>query len=746
MGCGGSKQGVVPLYDDPQFRGASAAEPAVAPPDGAPSGGKSFRQLTSSNSKRQVDRKVNQSFYDKSRSHKGFSGKGAKSRRVSAFTSRTPNRMDLPQTEGGKSGALSTRAGGGKSRFTKSLMAVSDAVFGPPPEWILRQTSPIKSQYQFMGIVGRGQFGQVYCIRDIRHGQKYACKTLGKKKLLSQLDAEDIKREIEVMHHLSGHGLVVSLHQVFEDEKNVHLVMDLCQGDLYELLRECKYLPEEKAAPLMLLAIRAVQYCHSMGVVHRDIKPENFLLASRNDLSHIKLTDFGLSAFYQEGQLFNELLGSPYYIAPEVIKQKYGKEADVWSCGVMLYIMLCGEAPFFGEGDEGIFKSIMKAKLDFSFDPWPTLSRDVKMLLRRMLVKDPRERATLEEVVGHPWFTKYAPPEAMRCKDGGSGAMARTGAPAALPPLPNSPGRVASGPCGSGCENTLFSRVKRYSVASRTKKAALRYIVASLPDEVTAGLYNLFQDFDQDANNAIDSREFKEGFGRRGVTLLDEEAHSLVNSADLDGDGVLNLVEWLGATILIPEENVEGLVAEAFAFMDTDHDGFLTRDELVGYLGEGHKELAELIISEADTDLDGRVSADEFRAAYSLTLERSRAASRPTTAAELDGLAAGGGGGGGGGGVGAGGGSDGGAVGEGVSGAGAHGGGGGHGGHGGGRGGGRAGGGGLGGPSGVMRMTSVTSVTSMGDDVLRASLARVNSQQLKLQYAPSVDDEQYGAG
>ncbi|KAG2490026.1 hypothetical protein HYH03_011491 [Edaphochlamys debaryana] len=635
MGCGGSKPGVVPVHEEGRGK-KNGSEPAVAPADGdVVPGGKSVRLLVVSPSgKRQFDRRENQSFFDKSRSANGFKsikGGGAKSQHKRAFTSRKPNRLDPPP----ETDSPVPSPAGGKSRFAKSIKAVTDAVFGPPPEWILRQTSPIKSQYQFLGVVGRGQFGQVYCIRHLRHNIKYACKTLGKKKLLSQLDAEDIKREIEVMHHLSGHSLVVSLHRVFEDEKNVHLVMDLCQGDLYELLRECKYLQEEKAAPLMMLAIRAVQYCHSMGVVHRDIKPENFLLSSKDDLAHIKLTDFGLSTFYQEGQVFNELLGSPYYIAPEVIKQKYGKEADVWSCGVMLYIMLCGEAPFFGEGDEGIFKSIMKAKLDFSFEPWPSLSRDVKMLLRRMLVKDPRERATLEEVMGHPWFARYMPIDAIKgngMKDSASltslaASVGRTGAPAGLPPLPHSPGRPTS-----GGENTLFSRIKRYSVASRTKKAALRYIVASLPDEVTAGLYNLFQDFDQDANNAIDTSEFKEGFMRRGVVLLDEEAYSLVNSADLDGDGVLNLVEWLGATIFIPEEQVEVLVAEAFAFMDTDHDGFLTLGELVGYLGEGHHELAELIIAEADTDMDGRVSADEFAVAYSMTLERSRAASRPNTA------------------------------------------------------------------------------------------------------------------
>ncbi|GLI63264.1 hypothetical protein VaNZ11_006168 [Volvox africanus] len=615
MGCNSSKQGVVPVYDDLHVRG-NGSEPVAPRADGSGPGGKSVRNLGVSPSRRHVDRKDNQSFYDKSRSVKGYSPKGAKSqKRVAAFASRKANRLDAPVEQDCKAPS----SPGEKSRFARSIMAVTDAMFGPPPEWILRQTTPIKSQYQFHGVVGRGQFGQVYCIRHVKQNQKFACKTLGKKKLLSQLDADDIKREIEVMHHLSGHGLVVSLHHVFEDEKNVHLVMDLCQGDLYELLRECKYLSEEKAAPLMMLAIRAVQYCHAMGVVHRDIKPENFLLVARNNLSHIKLTDFGLSTFYQEGQIFNELLGSPYYIAPEVIRQKYGKEADVWSCGVMLYIMLCGEAPFFGEGDEGIFKSIMKAKLDFSFEPWPSLSRDVKMLLRRMLVKDPRERATLEEVLAHPWFHRYAPQsDLFKTGNGCGGAgLSDTG----CQPSHN----------GVGTEHPLFNRIKHYSMASRTKKAALRYIVASMPDEVTAGLYNLFQDFDQDDNHAIDLHEFREGFMRRGVVLPDEEASSLVRSADLDGDGLLNLVEWLGATIYIPDEQVELLVSEAFAFMDTNRDGYLTSAELVGYLGEGHTRLAEMIIAEADTDMDGRVSVGDFRAAYFMTMNQSSQALSPTS-------------------------------------------------------------------------------------------------------------------
>lgn len=249
----------------------------------------------------------------------------------------------------------------------------------------------------------------------------------------------------------------------------------------------------------------------------------------------------------------------------QVIRQKYGKEADVWSCGVMLYIILCGEAPFFGEGDEGIFKSIMKAKLDFSFEPWPSLSRDVKMLLRRMLVKDPRERATLEEVLAHPWFARLTPStDGVKAVKAGGGVGGAGAAGLNRGISVEVVAHVAESPEGrAGCNGAarvhpLFLRIRRYSVASRTHKAALRYIVASLPDEVTAGLYNLFQDFDTDSNHAVDTSEFREGFRRRGVEVLDDEAKTLVAAADMDGDGVLNLVEWLGATIHIPENQVRG--------------------------------------------------------------------------------------------------------------------------------------------------------------------------------------------
>ena len=145
--------------------------------------------------------------------------------------------------------------------------------------------------------------------------------------------------------------------------------------------------------------VRVVAHCHALGVVHRDLKPENFLLASKDEPEPmLKATDFGLSAFFRPGQIFTDVVGSAYYVAPEVLRRSYGKEADIWSCGVVLYIMLSGVPPFWGETEQQIFDSVLKGELDLTSDPWPKISESAKDCVRRMLNPDPKKRATADEV------------------------------------------------------------------------------------------------------------------------------------------------------------------------------------------------------------------------------------------------------------------------------------------------------------------------------------------------------------
>lgn len=144
------------------------------------------------------------------------------------------------------------------------------------------------------------------------------------------------------------------------------------------------------------------EICHKHGVMHRDLKPENFLFADKSENSQLKAIDFGLSVFFKPGERFSEIVGSPYYMAPEVLKRNYGPEVDVWSAGVILYILLCGVPPFWAETDEGIVKSIIRSVIDFGRDPWPKVSDSAKDLVRRMLDTNSYTRLTAQQVLEHP--------------------------------------------------------------------------------------------------------------------------------------------------------------------------------------------------------------------------------------------------------------------------------------------------------------------------------------------------------
>jgi calcium-dependent protein kinase len=179
--------------------------------------------------------------------------------------------------------------------------------------------------------------------------------------------------------------------------------MELCAGgELFDRIIAKGHYTERAAASLLRSVVGTVQTFHSMGVMHRDLKPENFLMLNRDESSPIKATDFGLSVFFKEGDVFKDIVGSAYYIAPEVLKRKYGHEADVWSMGVMLYIFLSGVPPFWAENENAIFTAILRGEIDFVSDPWPNISDGAKDLVRKMLHINPKERLTAIQVLSKP--------------------------------------------------------------------------------------------------------------------------------------------------------------------------------------------------------------------------------------------------------------------------------------------------------------------------------------------------------
>lgn len=210
------------------------------------------------------------------------------------------------------------------------------------------RTANIRDVYMLGRKLGQGQFGTTYLCTEISTGVDYACKSITKRKLISKEDVEDVRREIRIMHHLAGHKNIVTIKGAYEDTLYVHIVMELCNGgELFDRIIQRGHYTEHKAAELTKIIVGVVEACHSLGVMHRDLKPENFLLVNKDDDFSLKAIDFGLSVFFKPGQVFTDVVGSPYYVAPEVLLMHYGPQTDVWTAGVILYILLSGVPPFW---------------------------------------------------------------------------------------------------------------------------------------------------------------------------------------------------------------------------------------------------------------------------------------------------------------------------------------------------------------------------------------------------------------
>uniref|UniRef100_R7WB26 non-specific serine/threonine protein kinase n=1 Tax=Aegilops tauschii TaxID=37682 RepID=R7WB26_AEGTA len=414
---------------------------------------------------------------------------------------------------------------------------------------------------------------------ELATGADYACKSISKRKLITKEDIDDVRREIQIMHHLSGHPNVVAIKGAYEDQLYVHIVMELCAGgELFDRIIQRGHYSERKAAELTRIIVGVVEACHSLGVMHRDLKPENFLLANKDDDLSLKAIDFGLSVFFKPGQIFTDVVGSPYYVAPEVLCKKYGPEADVWTAGVILYILLSGVPPFWAETQQGIFDAVLKGVIDFDSEPWPVISDSAKDLITRMLNPRPAERLTAHEVLCHPWI-----------RDQGV--------------APDRP-----------LDTAVLSRIKQFSAMNKLKKMALRVIAESLSEEEIAGLKEMFQTMDADNSGAITYDELKEGLRKYGSTLKDTEIRDLMDAADVDNSGTIDYIEFIAATLHLNKlEREEHLVA-AFSYFDKDGSGYITVDELQQACQEHNMPDAFLddVIKEADQDNDGRIDYGEF--------------------------------------------------------------------------------------------------------------------------------------
>uniref|UniRef100_A0A7S0RDU7 non-specific serine/threonine protein kinase n=1 Tax=Pyramimonas obovata TaxID=1411642 RepID=A0A7S0RDU7_9CHLO len=428
--------------------------------------------------------------------------------------------------------------------------------------------------------LGRGQFGITYLCTHMETREQYACKSISKKrKICTKEDAEDVRREIAIMHHLSGHENIVSMKESYEDKENVHLVMEVCTGgELFDHIIEMGHLSERRAAKTFRSIMTVVAQSHALGVMHRDLKPENFLLKDKSSDAAVKATDWGLSVFFAPGQKYKDIVGSAYYVAPEVLKKNYGPEIDVWSAGVILYILLSGVPPFWAETEGGIFEAVRRGVYDLNAKPWDKISNTAKDLIRKLLVHDPKKRLTAAEALQHRWL------------------------------------RAPGDQSDTVLDDTVLTRLKKLSGMNKLKKMALNVIAKNMHSHEIEGLRALFVTFDEDKSGAITVEEMRTGLKTMGSQLSEKELEEIMANADIDGDGQISYEEFIASTMHMSKLNTEENLWHAFQTFDTDDSGFITPDELRDALERHHMNVDSMdeILRDVDQDGDGRIDYNEF--------------------------------------------------------------------------------------------------------------------------------------
>lgn len=426
--------------------------------------------------------------------------------------------------------------------------------------------------------LGKGAFGVVKLGIHKKTGEHLAVKSISKAKLVCKEDVKDVQAEVAIMNLVAGHQNVVTLKSTYEDKEAVHLSMELCAGgELFDSIVESGNFSEKKAAQVFRKMVQVVHHCHELGVMHRDLKPENFLLTSKGTDGELKLTDFGLGVFFKPGERFRDLVGSPYYVAPEVLRKNYSHEADMWSLGVILYILLSGLPPFWGDTEEQIFKMVLRGHIDFKTDPWPKLSDAAKECVKLLLEQDPSKRATAQDILSHDWFVN----EGMR-ED------------------------VA-------LDSVVLKRMHQFAQMNKLKKMCLMVVGQQLSTDEIAGLKELFKSIDEDKNGTITVAEMRKALSQWGHKISEDDLKHLMSVADVDGDGLIDYNEFVAATMHLSKLEKEELLQKAFAQLDRDGSGSISVEELeIALKNFGVYDDAAVLLATADKNGDGMIDYVEF--------------------------------------------------------------------------------------------------------------------------------------
>jgi len=464
-------------------------------------------------------------------------------------------------------------------------------------------TGNVNNNYKRIQKLGEGSYGTVHLVNHIQSNQLRAMKIITKQETenLNKIDME-IMNEIQILKKLD-HPNIVKIFEFYNSQKQYYLITEYCkEGELFDKITREGPLSESVSSYIMYQIFSAVHYCHSMNVIHRDLKPENILIVkqdgnkgknidSSKKLYKVKIIDFGTAKIFDKTKVEKRMIGSSYYMAPEVIYKNYNEKCDLWSCGVILYVLLSANPPFSGKDDNQIIESIKRGNYDIETDNWKNISKEAKNLINSLLLKDINSRLTAEEALSHPWFKKNKTKEQFNFIE---------------------PDKVKE----------MLKNLLKYSPNNILQNIALAYLVHNNPQNLhVEEAFKLFNIIDKNGNGKITKLELKEGLKELSIDKdldVDSTVKRIFGLIDGDNNGYVEYEEFVRGCIDKDKFINDNIIRMSFRFFDKDNNGEITFEEIKSMFVKNYRKKIDIeknikdIIMEVDTNKDGKISYEEF--------------------------------------------------------------------------------------------------------------------------------------